>query len=538
MDITQRRKEFTVFLIDRDLSSIKPVMDSIQSMGYEDTRFYPTLESALAMAREELPHIVTVDVEAFSDGIEKFLIDLNALSPEILPILIVPSALQLQAFQYVGRGLAYDSIVKPFVSSLEIIQKMDRAASRLYFQFESEQLREHFSGEGAGGQPPLAPVLAEKPSNLIDLTGFNNSLSRFSMNKELEPTVQVFMDSVTRILGSTPVLYFKYVPSHMSLLFSQATLLPTEKFRGIGIDLKREDTTTLAKYLDQPSTLPALRTLVLEVFKKEKFTAFSHRVDGDVVGVFVVLEETDAETDSSRLLALRHMLDIAYKRNLTMKEKHLLDTSDPVTGVYNRKHFLKLLDDEIARARRLLLPVSLIVMDIDGIGKFNQKLGYQPVDSILKTIGQMLKKTTRTNDIVARIGPDEFACLLPHTPHMGAAVKAERIRRIVEMTRIPLLESLSLGNVTMSCGVSEYPSFSSDAESLIRSADESMHEVKRAGGNKVCLASATPGFQLDFSPREMPSSERAEVSSMRSSDGTPGGDGSSGAESRLSGENQ
>jgi diguanylate cyclase (GGDEF)-like protein len=411
--------------------------------------------------------------------------------------------------------MAYDFIIKPAVSSLELIQKMDRAAGRLYFQFESEQLREHYENSQSlsTSQPTAAISVAQSHLSTNEmatrgLSDVNGALERFILNKELESTVQIFIEAVSRSLYDVPVLYFKYMPSHMSLLFSQAALLPSEKFRGIGLDLKREDSTRLQEYFLKPSSMPNLRDLIKGVFLRDTFSAFAHFNDGEAIGLFVILDETDLTDPNSKVRCLQQSFELAYKRNLTLKEKHSLDTGDSITGLYNRRHFNRLLDDEIARSRRLYLPVSLIILDIDGTTEINKKIGFQQTDSILKSIAQILRRTARANDVLARIGPDEFACLLPHTGHLGGAVKAERLRRIVEATKIPLLESLGIPPITVSCGVSEYPTTSGDADALFRAADEAMHEVKRAGGNKVCLSSAPPGFQMDFIPREIPAGPR------------------------------
>jgi diguanylate cyclase (GGDEF)-like protein len=161
------------------------------------------------------------------------------------------------------------------------------------------------------------------------------------------------------------------------------------------------------------------------------------------------------------------------------------------------------LDEEISRSRRISLPLSMITLDIDNFQELNNVVGFGNADSVLKVIGALLKKTVRANDILARIGADEIALLLPHTSHMGAAIKAERVRRILESTRFPSIEGKGPRKISVSVGVSEYPSFCNDAEGLIKSADEALYQVKQAGGNRVCLATPPPGFTPDFVPKKV-----------------------------------
>lgn len=503
MDFSQRRKEFSIFVIDADFAHARALAETLQGAGYAETRFFPTVESALTVARDLPPHVVLLAADVGGDkadqAAEAFLLELRSISSEILAIPMISNRQILSALQMVGRGLAFDYVARPLVSTLELVQKIDRACARLYYQFESEQLREHYAGAGAGSvmgekdyEPPIGDFLGE-------------AIERLAQAKEIDQCVQSFMEILSRGANDAPTLYFRYVPSHMSLLVSQAVWLPIEKFRGVGLDLKSVSGADFSEFFREPVRLPGFVELITQVFRRTRFTAFTHFHDQDVVGIFVVLDAVDVDTPGSGLAALRTVFDVAYRRNVAMKEKHALDTADAVTGLFNRRHFAKCLEEEIVRSRRILLPVSLITLRIDGFRRLHEELGFQQVDALLRMLGAILKKTTRLNDIIARTNSDEVNLVLPHTAYMGAAVKAERVRRVVEGTKFPVLEARGVGSLTVSCGVSEYPSFSSDAESLIRTADEALNQVRELGGNRVCVATPPDGFKIDFAPQVVPS---------------------------------
>jgi len=514
VDVAKRRPEFTVFVVDPELNSATNLTDALKVAGFEDCRFFPTLESALAMAQETPPHVVIVDYAGFGNSVEGFLASLHDLSAEILSILVLPATMKLQGLLFVSRGLAYDTISKPFPSSLELIQKVDRAIGRLYFQFESEQLKDFYEREArpAAERADVSPVPAAPPPPTVSApvsSGYhaiNDALALFLDERDIEETILIFMEAMTRALMDAPVLYFKYFPGHMTLLFSRATLLPNETFRGIGIDLKKEEATNLPLFLEQPAEIPGMKKLISEIFKRERIAAFAHTDGADICGVFVVLTDATIDFNDGLLLCLRRAFELAYKRNLTLKEKHNIDITDSVTGAYNKRHFNKLLSDEIARSRRLTMPATLLVFDIDRMHLLNERFGLQQANALLRSVANLLRKSARANDIVARVGADEFACLLPHTPLKGGAIKAERFRRLIEAAKFPLLEGY--GPLTVSCGVAEYPSTSGDAEMLLQTADEALYEVKASGGNKVCVARTPGGFQKDFEPLEVPSSPR------------------------------
>jgi diguanylate cyclase (GGDEF)-like protein len=173
---------------------------------------------------------------------------------------------------------------------------------------------------------------------------------------------------------------------------------------------------------------------------------------------------------------------------------------DPLTGLYNRRYFNDKLDEEISRSRRTKMPVSLIYMDIDHFKKYNDQNGHPMGDQLLKMFATILAKTSRKNDIVARIGGEEFVMILPHTDARGAAIKAEKLRRTIESTKFPFAEKQPLGCVSSSIGVSEYPSIAGDAEALVKAADDALYQIKSTTRNRVGLAAPAPGFKPDFEP--------------------------------------
>lgn len=519
--IKDLRAEFSLFIVESDAPSALALEETVRSFGYSNVKVFPTPAAALAAARQAPPHLVLFDFDHYEEQAGLALTELNSISAEILVITMINFAQSLAALEIVGRGLAYDSITKPFISNLEIEQKLDRAAQRLYYQFESEQLRDAMDGghtyhgtiDDLGGVNQSPPHAEETPAPLpapaptpeptraepVNETVVNDFLARVAVTKELDETLDIFIEAMAEETGA-PVIYLKYLPTHASLLIAQASRIPVDKYRGLGIDFRKEGIPNAGELLRDPSDVKPLGELIRGLFQKDSFIAIPHLSDDDVFGVFVILGDLDVSNSASRALSLLGIFELAWKRNLVLKEKHGLDVLDPTTGVTNRRTFIQKLDEEVSRSRRILLPLAAITFDVDGFKKLNEKIGSQQADALLKAIASVLKKTARVSDIVARTGPDEFTMLLPHTPGMGAAIKAERMRRVIEAMKFPLLDA----PVTVSVGVSEYPSICSDGEALVRTADEALAQVRAAGGNKVCLATAPAGHQMDFVPREVP----------------------------------
>lgn len=195
----------------------------------------------------------------------------------------------------------------------------------------------------------------------------------------------------------------------------------------------------------------------------------------------------------------------AALQNALLYEK-ALDASrrDPLTSLENRRAFHIRLDNEIARARRHVRPLSLIVLDVDRLKRVNDEHGHLAGDRVLDRVGGLLRENSRVEDGVFRIGGDEFALVLPETFLDGANVVAERIRRSVARGRAG---SDGDGPVTVSVGVSAFPSHGVNPDELFERADTALLEVKRSGRNAVATATehgtGTPGVRFGVDVRSV-----------------------------------
>ncbi|SDD92614.1 diguanylate cyclase (GGDEF) domain-containing protein [Massilia sp. PDC64] len=157
---------------------------------------------------------------------------------------------------------------------------------------------------------------------------------------------------------------------------------------------------------------------------------------------------------------------------------------DPLTGLFNRRHFDAALKRELARARRKNVPVSLVLVDIDHFKRVNDDYGHAVGDAVLRTIAQQLRLGIREGDIACRYGGEEMVLLLPECAAEDARARAEAIR-IALAAIAPHPAGEGPQQVTASFGVVAYPAHAQDAEALFWAADKALYRAKEQGRNRV-----------------------------------------------------
>lgn len=172
---------------------------------------------------------------------------------------------------------------------------------------------------------------------------------------------------------------------------------------------------------------------------------------------------------------------LKFQENLNSRKIHLLELAygDILTGLYNRRYFDKVLASEIKRAGRYKRVLTMIILDIDHFKKFNDTYGHQKGDSVLRTVGAILKENSRSSDIICRYGGEEIAIILPEQDIKQGLATAEKLRTVLAS------EAKEIENVeiTASFGVSSTGGKPSTCEELIKKSDEALYLAKRSGRN-------------------------------------------------------
>jgi diguanylate cyclase (GGDEF)-like protein len=155
---------------------------------------------------------------------------------------------------------------------------------------------------------------------------------------------------------------------------------------------------------------------------------------------------------------------------------------DSLTGVRNRRYFEKRLSEEIKRGERFKSEFSLILMDVDHFKALNDSMGHLVGDHVLHDVAQIIQASLREIDIVCRYGGEEFIVIAVQTDENRALLAAEKLRKLVEEATFAGAVGV---RVTLSAGVSSYPTHGTDRAQLLKAADTALYAAKASGRNRV-----------------------------------------------------
>ena len=194
--------------------------------------------------------------------------------------------------------------------------------------------------------------------------------------------------------------------------------------------------------------------------------------------------------EGGRMLTYCDITDLA--RHAEQLEK--LATTEPLTGLHNRRHFLALADKEWSRFQRYHRPLSMLMLDVDHFKRVNDRFGHRTGDEALKRVAEGCSANQRQSDIIARIAGDEFALLLPETDAAQARAVAERIQSNLAVQPIiadgePLLLTVSIGIAAATLSMS-------GIDALIKAADQALYESKAQGRNRMAQFAAKAPAKL------------------------------------------
>lgn len=480
MKIEEIRPSFTAYLIATEMDEFAGLAEALRLAGYMVASF-----NQLTAAQSELvsnpPHFVMLSYTEKKFNLKNAIEQISGQLPESHLLLITPASERQKASAYLDKGI-YDLILTPLVSESELVRTLDRATERDYFMYLNERLLQN--------QAEVSPIHDHPENRDLD------TAHRLFSCTTPDECMQLFLETMSPLLGSCPAVFFKYVQNRRLLMVGESVGAEHFSLDGLGLNFNEISPGFRTVQLRQPMKIEEFSSMVREVFETREFVAWPVEAMGEIQGVVCFLCAPPGGMLESKLQNWLDVLSKALSLLEAEKRLHVVSTKDLTTDVLNRQNFMIKVGEEISRSRRTKLPVALVQIAIDQFGRLNSMFGLEESMTVMRTAAQIFQKHSRVNDIVGRMGTDEFGLLLPHTEKEGAMIKAERLRRMFETADFEKIMR-GVGKITISLGVSEYPTLARDTEELVQTADDALYQV-RDGGNKTCVAKASEDFEPDF----------------------------------------
>ncbi len=231
---------------------------------------------------------------------------------------------------------------------------------------------------------------------------------------------------------------------------------------------------------------------IVQLLKSEEMVIIPLKAKDKIIGIIVadnfITREPITKNDIRMLTLLANHAGLAIEDSRLYEKTVLRAHTDALTELWNHGYFQLLLQTEMEKSKATTKPLSLITLDIDDFKIYNDTLGHQSGDRILRDLAGVLKDRSRKMDYVCRYGGEEFSFILPQTDKKEAFLIAERLRESILNTSFSHEEILPSKRLTVSLGLASFPENGTNPSELIASSDKALYEAKKKGKNNTCIA--------------------------------------------------
>jgi diguanylate cyclase (GGDEF)-like protein len=343
-------------------------------------------------------------------------------------------------------------------------------------------------------------TLNPQPENMDKIIALNAAAGSLNTLMEPESLYRAIVQQSSSLAGAERSSLMLPAKKNTSTLVIRAAkgmdknlsrLVKVKKGEGIAGKVFKNGTTVLVSEVGEKEKISVSRK---SAYKTASFVSIPLKIGERTIGVLNVSDKITGEVFTEEdLTLLRSFASYAsvtielLNYQLLTEQLRELSITDPLTGLFNRRYFEERFIEELHRSKRHNLSFSLAMMDIDDFKLFNDTEGHVAGDQILKKIAQIERKHLRITDILARIGGEEFALLMPQTEREEAWGVSERIRKgFMELTR-HRWKKYPKKNLSLSMGVAVFPGQGKSLKELMTCADKALYQAKTEGKNKTVI---------------------------------------------------
>ena len=321
----------------------------------------------------------------------------------------------------------------------------------------------------------------------------SGAIINYILNEQMEISLNFYkaMKDIAKIIESQYELSYiipligemidRFISSHLIYIF----IYKDEKFELIWPNACKDE-----KIHKQLQKLTKNSDCIIS--KDSRIGIFPIENEDNLLGAIVAYSNIEklSEKNIDYLIQLTRQSGLTIQRANSYAEVLKYATLDALTGLNNRRQFEIRLKQEVSNSKRNKIPLCCMMLDVDYFKKVNDTYGHAAGDCVLKKVSDIIKSEIREYDIACRYGGEEFFIILPQTNIKEASFVAQRLRKVIEKTKINIEEAnvnnISFINITVSIGVCAYNEVMEPYE-LAQKADKALYKAKASGRNRVII---------------------------------------------------
>jgi len=481
MNIRDFSNDFLVHIFSQEAKMGAEIKLGLSEAKYNVTYFANHSELLLQMQMNPA-HIVVIDIETLIISIHEFMESILKISSEVQFVILSAAETMTSFKNYKKYNLVFVADRSADNIPESILMVTDLICEKLYRVFQNEQIFEAYQNE-----KDLHLLLQEKNKNEIESAVVRPYQNRIAIYRLAESKEQL-LDQFYQATPTQTWMYLKLVPTIQTLICLSSANSPASWTEGLSYKISNKETSFLEQILN--GLLPEnLHSYLKNKFDIDKVKFLPLIIKQNIEGLLISTQDIDANVAEDFSL-----MSLVYTNLVYESQPKFLDVEDSLTGFYNELFYKRILDKEVDRSKRSFSPLSVIKIKIDKLLEIEASYGRSVADEIIQKVAYQIKATSRLPDYICRTAENEFSIVLTNCHRKGAALRAERLRQALDSEKF----TKSGLQITVSQGISEYPTLTSSISELDQSAISALKFISEKGGNKICIYKAAVDHRPDF----------------------------------------
>lgn len=481
MNIKDIANHFSVYIFSQDVDLGVSLKLSLIHSSFQ-AELFSNHEDLLSQAGHLPPHIVVLDISTSIVPVHELFQKILNISSEIKIIIVSPEEYLSDLSKYKEYNLiaAYSRDNQHVASYVQSACELQ--AEIFYRLFQNEQVYEELKLEKKAHADLTAVLIKERSASTV--RPYQIRISEYRSCHSKEELFDVFY----RYSSQQSWIYLKFIPSIQTFIAVSYHQVPEVWVEGLSYKVPVKD----SQFLNQifQGVLPeSFSSYLCQKTGVDKIQFIPLLIKDQVEGLLISSQEISASSAEDFSL-----MSLVYTNMVYESQPRYMDIEDQLTGFYNHLFYKRVLEKEIDRSKRSFTPLSVVKVSIDKFIEIESTLGKAVADDIIKKVADLIKQTSRLPDYICRTNENEFSLVLVNCSKSGAVVRAERLRKELSLANYSQSGIL----ITVSQGVSEYPTLASNADELNLLATKALSFISEKGSDKIAISKAPPAHKPDF----------------------------------------